>query len=133
LVTDYDGKDEKAVLEIPLVNLTNPLTMLNTDGFKKIKEIADGIQENFEASGTGYTGKTLLEKIRDKIKASSEHVKMSESFLKLTDLYLGVYDNSVVLLDDIISEKYEIKNNDLITLSNIFEPTGLLITNKAKG
>jgi hypothetical protein len=58
---------------------------------------------------------------------------MSESFLKLTDLYLGVYDNSVVLLDDIISEKYKIKNNDLITLSNIFEPTGLLITNKAKG
>lgn len=133
LVTDYDGKNEKAVLEIPLVNLTNPLTMLNTDGFKEVKEIADDIQRNFEASGEGYTGKTLLEKIRDKIKASSEHVKMSESFLKLADLYLEVYDNSVVLLDDIISEKYKVKNNDLITLSNIFEPTGLLITNKAKG
>ena len=130
IVTKIEGNKEVAFLEVPLVNFTNPLTMLTTKGFEKIKELSDQIVQDLDTEGKKYTSKDVLEKLVNQLETTP--VKMSKPFVKLSKVYLNYYQNSIVLLDDIIADKYNKQDNE-ITLSNIFDSTGIIVTNIEKG
>lgn len=110
IVTQKDGANNKQVLEIPLVQFTNPITLLGTKGFEAIKSRYDSI--------TGYKKGSVdhLKALKDSIEDSD---KMGKAFKKLLDLYL-IHNDTIVLLED-------------KPLSSIFTGLGLTISNVHRG
>ena len=58
IITRKDGNKETAVLEIPLVNFTNPLTMIHSEGFGDIKKVVDNVKKD----GTKKSSVEILKK-----------------------------------------------------------------------
>lgn len=125
IVTKQDGNEERAILEIPIAQFTNPLTLLDNKDFEEISTLQD-TEEN--------DPKERLKKLKVELeKPKRASVKMRESFLKLLDVYLNHYKNEVYILEQYMKDFIEsIDGDDNFTLARIFESTGILVTSKEK-
>lgn len=126
IVTKQDGNEEKAILEIPIAQFTNPITLLNNADFSQIKALYD--------NATGNTTKKKLENLKEELeKDVNKDVKMRESFLKLLDVYLNHFQNEVYILEQHMKDYIKsIDGDNNFTLASIFESTGILVTSKEK-
>lgn len=126
-----EGKDgEQNILELPILNLTNPMTIAGTQGFEDVAKVIDKVESKLK---TGPADPGIVDILKETIKELEAHpVKMSKPFVKLAKLYLNVTDGKVLLMDEVLKSKYGL-NDDEITLSNIFDTTGPLMTSTEKG
>lgn len=131
IITETDNKGiEKGILEIPLVNLTNPLTMIKAKGFDEVKKVVKNVESRLKA---GARDVSIVDVLNESInELSTKPVKMSNNFIKLAKLYLEITNGKVLLLDEILKNKYGLVDGK-ITLSNIFETTGSLMTSSERG
>lgn len=126
--TDPTSNNEETILEIPLLNLTNPLTMAKTKGFEEVQKVIDSV-----INSSMKTEPSIFDILTPVInKLEKNPVKMSKSFIMLSKIYLEITDGKVLLLDDVIEQKYGLEKGK-ITLRNMFDITGPLISNSEKG
>lgn len=110
LETDSTGTKAQVSLEVPIMTLTSPLSLLSNPDFKDIQTIYNG------TPGT---------EIPKKLQATLNHrnfksCKNSKYFEKLALLFLNEHDNIVYLQDDFVP-------------ANKFQVTGPIVTANIKG
>ena len=124
---DSNGKYTN-LLTMPLVNLTNPLTMMTSKskGLEKINNIATSIVTDYKAKGKSLKGLDILRDLREALK--KEGSKKSKQFVKLIDVYTQVQPGQVIFLDQ-FSDNTSLNN----LLGTNLESTGPLVTIGEKG
>ena len=128
LINGKDKNGNTINLEIPLYNLTNPLTLMNSNskGLESIKEKADNIVNTFKKEGKEFTGIDVLNKLREELALAGD--EKSKQFSKLIDVYTKVTPGKMIFLDE-FSDSAGIQG----ILGSSLQSTGPLIVNTAKG
>ena len=101
--------------------------MLETKGFEDVQKVFKRVESQ---NPNSTTVDLLLKTIYD---LQLNPVKMSKAFEKLATLYLNFGDGRVLLLENIFTKSPYGLTKGKITLSNIFEGTGPLMTSTEKG
>lgn len=91
-------KDNTQLVEIPLVKLTSPLTLLNTSGFEGLKQVFEDVNENI-----GEFKKDLKRLLK-----SNSAIPHLREFAKMMELYTGSENTISYLPKDFMLGKHKV-------------------------